>query len=61
MTFRETELLGRPAEWTELWRGQFRGTWFRIVINFHYRLEFQASHNASLGEEQEIWEVQYSV
>lgn len=38
----------------ELWRGQNRGVWYRIVLVDDH-LEWHFSRNASLGEEHETW------
>lgn len=45
-----------PVGDRELWRGQHRGVWYRVVIMNGYRPEFQVSFNASLGEEVEVWQ-----
>lgn len=45
-----------PIGDTELWRGQHRGVWYRVVIANGYRPELQISFNASLGEDHEVWQ-----
>lgn len=45
-----------PIGDAELWRGQYRGVWYRVVIANRYRPELQVSFNASLGEDHEVWQ-----
>lgn len=53
--FRETELDPRRDQITELWRGQHRGVWYRLVNRNWVDLELHISHDASLGEDKETW------
>ena len=59
MTFREAELSGNRSIPAELWRGKFRGIWFRVVMLDGW-LKLQSSDNASLGESEETWQTEWS-
>jgi hypothetical protein len=49
-----------PGGDQELWRGQHCGIWYRIIIKQWYQIQLQASFNASLGEDQEVWQLEWT-
>ncbi len=58
LTFREMDLKVPELDyrWIELWRGQHRGTWFRVVLaNSMSSLQFQMNTGMDTSPEHECW------